>query len=400
MMDQDDQGWDFSDKFVCACCVDDYALSCAIAAEASDDQCSFCGRSPASQMDVLLNAFMAGILNEYIDVDNAGVPYDSGEGGYQFYAGEGFDSSDLIDEFGDVLTGEGLIEEVRDRIHSKLWVDQNYGSASRDEILHDAWGAFSYAVKYVTRYVIWLLDHSEEKGWRSSDILPPAKILHNIGELLDDVGVMRVLSHGSEVWRARTHQGETLSPDICADHLGTVKREHSKRPNRMNPAGIPMFYGAVDSCTAIAEVSENVPKKHNHVTVGQFALSHDVAVVDLTRIPPIPSIFDPNFGPLRREISFLHNFAKEISIPVEESDKAIEYVPTQIMTEFFLRVFRPKGGGEIVGLMYESAVRKGGISLVLDIGSERCLDCNADMPQSPSLILDSHSVATRAIPDA
>lgn len=38
MMEQDEQGWSYTDKFVCTACVDDYALEDAIVSVESTDE--------------------------------------------------------------------------------------------------------------------------------------------------------------------------------------------------------------------------------------------------------------------------------------------------------------------------------------------------------------------------
>lgn len=79
MMQQDEQGWSFTDEHVCAGCVDD-ALEPAIRRAADDDEaCDFCGRTPAAPLDVLLEAFVSGLRNEYGTADDEAVYWDGGK---------------------------------------------------------------------------------------------------------------------------------------------------------------------------------------------------------------------------------------------------------------------------------------------------------------------------------
>lgn len=396
MEEQDDQGWSYSDKLICKRCVDDYALEEAIAsAESAENVCDYCGSAPAASLDVLLEAFVAGLRNEYNDADSEMVPYESAEGGYQ---SSWCDSWDLVTDFEYVFVGNGLIDDVRDSVHDKTWVERDYVWRRRDEVLRDAWSAFSDGVKYHTRYVIWLVEDVNEQELRGYGEVPPAKVLYDVGALLKELGVVRSLAAGSTVWRAQTHAGVALLPAASAGRLGTGRRDHAKQPNRMSPAGIPMFYGALDLATAIAEVTVHAPTDRDHVTAGKFTLSSDVSVVDFTALPDIPSIFDRELGHFRREIGFLHEFVTTLSAPVVPGDEAIDYVPTQVLTEYFLRVFKPVGMGAPMGLVYPSAANPGGISLVLDIGNDQCLDDPAHVTEHPSLILDSATISTSAIP--
>lgn len=345
-----------------------------------------------------MEAFVAGLENEYNDADSEFVPYETREGGYQFFAGRGRDSGDLVGEFEDVLVGEGLVEAVRQSIRDRIWVERDYVWRRRDDVLRDAWAEFSDAVKYRTRYVIWLADDIDEGEMRRTGEVPAGKILQDVGQLLDQLGVVSSLPAGSTVWRAQTHEGSTLLPDSSAGRLGTGKREHAKQPNRMSPAGIPMFYGATDQDTAIAEVAIHASTERDHATVGRFVLSADATVVDFTALPPTPSIFHPRLGRYRREIFFLHEFVGTLKIPVAPGDKAIEYVPTQIMTEFFLRVFKPTTGQDVIGMVYHSAARSGGVSVVLDILNERCISSGDPNPGDPYLALDPATVEVAMLP--
>lgn len=142
-MQQDEQGWDSSDKCVCVNCVDDYALEAAIvSAEEQDEECSFCGRSPVAPLDALLEVFVNGLRNEYRDADHEGVPWDGREGGYQTTT---IDSWDLVLEFYDVLTGDGLFEAVQAQVHDRAWVERNWMHRRRDQVLKDSWEQFCHA---------------------------------------------------------------------------------------------------------------------------------------------------------------------------------------------------------------------------------------------------------------
>src|SRR2546422_504163 len=71
----------------------------------------------------------------------------------------------------------------------------------------------------------------------------------------------------------------------------------------MSPAGIPMFYGAEDEATAIAETYSPIPGKPAAVTVAKFRTARDAYVVDLTALPAFPSLFDDGRRHLRAPVS-------------------------------------------------------------------------------------------------
>lgn len=62
----------------------------------------------------------------------------------------------------------------------------------------------------------------------------------------------------------------------------------------MSPAGIPLFYGADDVGTALAEVGRADDREY--FTVAQFVTTAPITIVDLTDLPAVPDVFDPKLG--------------------------------------------------------------------------------------------------------
>ncbi|MGV9364369.1 HEPN-associated N-terminal domain-containing protein [Amycolatopsis sp. NPDC003731] len=385
-MEQQSASPDTAGQWVCKACVNDYALADSIAAAAeAAEVCSFCGNSVAAPLEVLVEAFEKGISNEYGNLDDEAVPYDSAEGGYQFV--EPKDTWDIVEEFGDRFIGPGLAEAVRDGIPFVFWAEKDWARRRRDEVLRDSWTRFSDAVTFETRYVFWLRRSAEDEDAELSGEVPAGRILDHVGALIDTAGLVRTLPAGTRFWRARAHdeRGEWTSRD-----LGTIPAKLARQANRMSPAGIPLFYGAEEERTAIAEVSQ-LDAGFARVTVGQFEVSAPCRVVDFTRLPEVPSEFDPLWGGRWREFRFLHEFVARISQPVGKGMEQIEYVPTQIVTEYLLKIFR---AGEVDGILFRSAVN-GLADVVLDVPNERCFDqLPGEQPQKLSLRLVEGSMRT------
>ena len=154
-----------------------------------------------------------------------------------------------------------------------------------------------------------------------------------------------------------------------------------------------MFYGSTDLDTAIREVACHRHKRN--VTWGQFELTADLPVVDLTLLPPVPSMFDPELGSIHRHMEFFHRFVAQLSDPARPQHEQIDYVPTQIVTEYLLRVH---GNGDIArGLIYQSSLTKRAC-LVLDVPNDHCADDTVTAPQFQSqLRLIAGSVGSRPL---
>ncbi|MEU2113849.1 HEPN-associated N-terminal domain-containing protein [Streptomyces sp. NPDC019507] len=390
---QDDQGWYFTDQYVCTGCVDDPVLEAVLsAAEERDAVCSFCERSPAAELDILLETFVAAVRNEYGSADDEGVSYDGREGGYQWAT---LDTWDVVQDCGGgyVLVGNGLFDAVCDAIMDKPWVPVDFIAPRRDEALRDGWTRFCEQVQYRTRYVFWLRKMEEEHLGHGE--VSAARILDHVGDLVDRLGLVKELPAGTRLWRALTHEEPQV--DWNARRLGTAPRQHARQANRMSPAGIPMFYGALDADTAVQETA--LRSEEPWATSAVFETSRPCTVVDFTDLPPVPSLFDLDRAAERRPLMFLRDFAAELSAPARSTFEQIDYVPTQVVTEYLLHVFRPEA--PVSGLLYSSSLTSK-VAAVLDVPNERCNDPGAEASGEDdgrlALVLDSasrHTVPVR-----
>lgn len=101
-----------------------------------------------------------------------------------------------------------------------------------------------------------------------------------------------------------------------------------------------MFYGALDVDTAIAETREpgNIGKI---MSMGTFKPVREITILDLARLPNILGVFNEAGRELIQPIRFLHPFADDISRPIAHDGREhIEYVPTQVVTEYVRQAFR------------------------------------------------------------
>jgi hypothetical protein len=131
----------------------------------------------------------------------------------------------------------------------------------------------------------------------------------------------------------------------------------------MSPAGIVMFYASEHALTALRETA----RKSGSFAIGQFETLRTVLILDLTRLPPVPSLFDPSdsAGP-RAPVIFLHEFTRDVSKSVAHDERVrVDYVPTQVVTEYFRSVFKLPDGSRLTGIRYMSAQHPGHASVVI-----------------------------------
>jgi len=114
-----------------------------------------------------------------------------------------------------------------------------------------------------------------------------------------------------------------------------------------------------------------------------FTTTRAARIVDLDRLPPVPSFFDLSAQAVRDRpsLGFLAGFRRDVSASIEHDDRIhIDYVPTQVVGEYLRHLFRDGDGRPVDGIAWESAQRAGGRNLVLFVRNEQCLEADAPAP--------------------
>jgi hypothetical protein len=132
----------------------------------------------------------------------------------------------------------------------------------------------------------------------------------------------------------------------------------------MSPAGISMFHGAFARETCVSETYDLSGKNH-HGTFSVFKNLRELTLLDMTKVPPTPSVFELESREMRHNIRFLHSFLQDFTKPVAKDGREhIEYVPTQVISEYVRHVLK-LGGNRVDGIVYSSSRRKGHEACVL-----------------------------------
>ena len=119
----------------------------------------------------------------------------------------------------------------------------------------------------------------------------------------------------------------------------------------MNPPGIPVFYAAEDEETAIAETIED----GKDYTVGLFETRVPVRILDLASEVANQDYFEMDSDELQG-LRFLRRFSEAIAAPVARDDRNhVEYVPTQIVAEYFRTVY-PRRRERVDGIRWRSSL--------------------------------------------
>jgi hypothetical protein len=353
------------DKYVCEDCFDDYAVGEFIRREAVELRCDYCEiesetEAISAPLSDVARFIREGIETEWSDPDDEAVPWDSEE---DRYIVEVYDTYDLLLDLLSISSDE-LLDDLSSELGDRNWCQRNPARFTKQEELYFNWEAFSEQLKHHTRYVFYRVEHERDEFDDRS--VTPHDILNTIADLVLEQELLRTLPAGTTLVRARPHPEDEAYSTV--EDLGPPPEEKAVHANRMSPAGIPMFYGSDTEETALGEIDQI-----GFATVASFKTLKAFQVLDLTQIPAVPSLFDQQRGHHRPAIIFLTNFLDDFTKEVKKDGREhIEYVPTQVVTEYFRRVFRTIEGDRLRGVIYPSARIEGGISYVLFFTNEDC----------------------------
>lgn len=224
--------------------------------------------------------------------------------------------------------------------------------------MNDSWNNFVNIVKHNVRFFFQHPTVSNTTSWLE---YTPQQMLLVIGKLVKQLKLLKKLPAGIDLFRVRERNAhDTWEPN--AEQMGAPPADKASA-GRMNPAGISYLYLAYERETALAEVLGRPPCV---AAIAHFVSQRDLNILDLTSLPARPSIFDNTRRYEREGILFLENFANEISKPVQENGREhIEYVPSQVVSEYFALLLKSRHGKNLDGVAYRSSIRPNGCNLVL-----------------------------------
>ena len=223
--------------------------------------------------------------------------------------------------------------------------DALYGFESTPQ--HSYWEIFKYTCKYFNRYF-------DLGGHKSSR----AKILSSLDGIFSDMAVN--LPKGTTLFRGRLYTVQTGS---TVENINLLKEispppPSMSRNSRMSPAGTSYTYLASDTDTCLGEVHA---QSGDNILVGKFITKKKLRVLDLSVVPSyrVTSCFSPEYDHSKNWLGdFVEHFKEEISAPIPDEGKDIEYVATQLLAEYI----RKKG---FHGIKFKSSLHSGGYNYVL-----------------------------------
>lgn len=344
----------FVEKYICTECVADDYLAELIKSNPIPKACSYCSainsKSIVCEYKIVAKRIYERIFLSYKDAQDLNVPYVEGE-----WLFEEIYICDAINNFNTGWEQE-FIDDLCRSVSPDLYlinhVDNDWAGVPEHEVLTYGWEAFKEQILYKTRYLFLTQKTSAHNDFYS---IPLDSMLDRLGDLCNRLGLIKEITKDTLFYRVRVHEegvAFTEFNDIAAAPKGIAGA------GRMNPAGIPYFYIAFSQNTAEQEVITD----QNYWSLAKIKLLENIKVLDLTKLPLLPSIFDTAKHNLREEISFLYEFVDDLLKPVSKDGREhIEYVPTQVVSEYLRYVFEPK----LQGIMYPSVKDAGGVNMAI-----------------------------------
>lgn len=336
-------------RVLCSKCVGDSILKQWIEAEGLDGECSFC----KTEGKVVLFSLVADRVDEVVRIyyaPAAAKPHVVEWSDNTEWWTEGRQASEVIAEIAEMDLD---IAEAIEALLSK----QEHWDVHRDgapayysdelEMLHpsageflDKWIAFEERLMHEVRFF-------DDVGKAMLDDL-----LQDVITIADGRSVVEIEpdSEFAVFYRARMLDDEAEAERVMkvpAVHLGPPPRTKA-RAGRMNPFGVPAFYGAFAPDVAIAEIR---PPVGALVAVGSFRPVRTLRLLDLSFLPHVyhfGSFFSPDFGAKRNKVRFLKALHRRISRPVLPDDEALQYLPTQAVAAYVHNVLK------LDGVIYEA----------------------------------------------
>jgi hypothetical protein len=333
--EEDDRSRRYLNKSVCLGCLTEPALRDVVSYwidqsepdVSAEGTCAYCHASSAvASVDDVFDFIVRQIGTQFAPAEEEWNPT--------------LDESDFHSSF-DILSEldsqpfehEALFDDFAAAFPDHQWTLRDVMEDRRRNSLTRGWQVFTEHVKHAERFMFF--NPSNEIGSYHPDDIPIDQMLHELGRVFERAELVRLVPERHSLMRARlSDDGERFS----GGDLFPPKPENTKH-SRMSPRGIAMFYGASDVPTTLSELRYD-PVRHTG-SVGRFETTRPLVCLDLGHFPGYLSIFDPEIAPHYDEFVFAKRFINDVTLPVRDEDP-LEYVPTQIVTEYVRRVFRQR----------------------------------------------------------
>ena len=353
-------------KYVCHRCVRDTYLATQLLHAGQTRLCSYCGE----RRQTFPLEEMAARIHEVVQQHFRLTPNypDDPDGWYAVrfeheWERRGCSPNDIIAEIAGLEQdiADDIVQHLSD-IHSYGMVrhgdEDPYGLEARyEECGPDAgpfriiWDNVPTSIQHQVRFFNTEAESALNRVFRELDTLSTAAA-DSVFEVIGNDGDTTV------IWRARRAGSRSQLQKILANPTSEMGPPPPAitPAGRMNSAGIPVFYGALDQDTAIAEIR---PPVGSYVVTGKFELLKPVSLLNLSLLQDIilqdiiveKRYFEPDYAERANRVAFLKQLAQELTKPVMPEDEPTEYTATQVIAEYLAH----KAQIKLDGISFRSA---------------------------------------------
>ena len=351
------------------CCIDcfsDNQIRTIISRLNHEGNCDFCGKKNIKVYSVTGNGDIEELIGSVIEVYSVVEPDNTGKLlNDALY--EDWDIFAVPPEIIQRLVEALCVIRFREKpqlFSSPMFIPESHDDAYLSEFCitrNKSWREFAEAIKYQNRFY--------------NSIFNPDALASFLSYLVKSYPA------GTVMYRARISKDKQ---GFRYDEMGAPPRE-KRTAGRVNPEGVGVLYLSSKDITALYEARSNI---YDYVTVGNFKLSRDIRVINLAGISSIsPFIYKVTNDLQQYAVNqlCLKEIAEDIGKPLRRNDSPLEYLPTQIVSEFI------KSQG-YDGVEYASTMIKDGYNFaIFDDRLFECIDTHvyeiAELTYSPQEVL-------------
>lgn len=360
------------ERSVCAECVGDNYLKKVIGRRCRRGMCDYCKKEGCLVTTMVLASRIRRLIEKHHKVVDE--PYGSDHTSTK--RGEkNSDNSDIKNDVKwiiqrSITEKENLVEDlhiVLKSMHNRGSMQKNpYDDSVRYEIRYDSTELSEGRWENLQRYI---KEESRSFNRKAKDILE--LMFDNIGEhaTSSERTVIAEIPEGTKFFRARAFQ----SSDHLVEAFLNPEKEFGPPPSdlassgRLNAKGISVFYGVaeVNSARENAEniilenlldltISEVRPHVGGLAIVVGFEVIKPLKLLDFLALESLvrASMFDPLYSKKSStgKEELISNLTRKISTPVMREDESLDYLITQVVSDYLSEVSSPP----IDGILYRS----------------------------------------------
>ena len=346
-------GHDDNQSCVCYGCIGDAVLSAVVKQSRRRSLCTYCAENrEAMPLGELADRIHAVLEDDFVlsSADDNRYVYSSASGGMWEPSGDPVEyviaeiaglEPEIADDLRELLSGRHAYLAIKDGEEDPYGVEAHYTAKGPDDWeFRETWSEFCREIRSRSRFF------SASAGEALNSIFGDLDA-HRTSDGRPVVLEISPTDDERFFWRARKAQSIEELEAILKSPSSEMGPPPSRcaTGGRMNAQGIPVFYGAFDPDTCVAEVRAPVG---SHVVVAKFELLRLVRLLDFDALAEVyvpSSHFDPDYRERQGRGAFLAHLVREVSMPIMPQDEAFEYLPTQAVAEFLANRTTPSLDG-------------------------------------------------------